>query len=216
MQGKYRYGMLLVILLVMNTFSARAQKMSGPLAPPTTPHHQIATFAGGCFWCMEPPFDKTPGVLDTISGYTGGKIQNPTYQQVSRGITRHAEAIRVVYDSSKVTYEKLLDVYWHQINPTTPNRQFVDVGPQYRTAIFYHTPQQKEAAEASKNALDKSKRFKAAIVTEIVPAGAFWPAEDYHQNYYLTHPYKYKFYRWNSGRDQYIEQIWGTAPEMQK
>lgn len=205
-------GLACILLLMMGFMSKHnSSAAAAPLAPPSNPHYHIATFAGGCFWCMEPPFDKVDGVVETIAGYTGGWVKNPTYQQVSRGFTGHAESVRVVFDSRKVTYEKLLDVYWHQINPTTLNRQFVDVGSQYRTAIFYHNEAQKQAALKSKAALEKANRFKAPIVTEIVPAGDFWPAEDYHQNYYLKHPHKYKFYRWNSGRDQYIKSIWGKS-----
>ncbi|PKL74901.1 MAG: peptide-methionine (S)-S-oxide reductase [Candidatus Melainabacteria bacterium HGW-Melainabacteria-1] len=182
-----------------------------PLAPPTDTRYRIATFAGGCFWCMEPPFDKLDGVLSTTSGYTGGQTKNPTYQQVTSGNTGHTEAVRIVYDPNRVSYQKLLDVFWRQINPTTPDRQFVDVGSQYRTGIYYHSEEQKQLALKSRATLDKSKRFGAPIVTEIKPAGPFWPAEDYHQNYYKTHPTKYQFYRWNSGRDQYLDKIWGAG-----
>ena len=183
---------------------------ASPLGPPPK-GYQLATFAGGCFWCMEGPFDALEGVITTTSGYTGGQAQNPSYEQVSSGSTGHAEAIRVLFDPKKVSYPKLLDVYWHQINPTTPNRQFVDVGSQYRTAIYYHSEEQKKQALKSKADLEKSHRFGAPIVTEIVPAGPFWQAEEYHQDYYRKHPYKYNFYRWNSGRDQYLEKIWGKV-----
>lgn len=168
-----------------------------------------ATFAGGCFWCMEPPFDKLEGVFETISGYTGGHKQNPTYEEVSMGTTGHAEAVQVVYDPDKISYEKLLEVFWRNIDPTTPDRQFCDVGHQYRTAIFYHDEEQKRLALASKAALEENKPFKEPIVTEIVPASEFYPAEDYHQDYYQKNPLRYKFYRYSCGRDQRLEGLWG-------
>ncbi|MGE0827459.1 MAG: peptide-methionine (S)-S-oxide reductase MsrA [Candidatus Binatia bacterium] len=171
----------------------------------------IATFAGGCFWCMEPPFDKLDGVISTTSGYTGGHQKNPTYQEVSAGITGHAESVQVAYDPAKVTYEKLLDVFWHNVDPLTPNAQFCDHGTQYRTAIFYHNEDQKRLAEASKKALEKSGRFSKPIVTEIVPASEFYPAEDYHQDYYQKNPIRYKVYRYNCGRDHILAERWGTT-----
>jgi methionine-S-sulfoxide reductase len=169
----------------------------------------VATFAGGCFWCMEPPFDKLDGVQSTTSGYMGGVEEGPTYKEVSAGKTGHAEAVQVRYDPSKVSYEKLLEVFWMQVDPTTPGRQFVDVGRQYRTVIFYHDEEQKRLAEESKAKLDKSGRYDGPIVTQIVPAGIFWLAEDYHQDYYKKNPIRYKFYRFNSGRDQFLKKIWG-------
>ncbi|MEY4728880.1 MAG: hypothetical protein RL020_38, partial [Pseudomonadota bacterium] len=147
-----------------------------------------ATFAGGCFWCMEPPFDKLDGVISTTSGYTGGQKLNPTYEEVSAGRTGHAEAMQIVYDPKKVSYEKLLEVFWHNVDPTIKDAQFCDHGNQYRTGIFVHDEQQKLAAENSKTALDKSKPFKAALVTEITAATQFYPAEDYHQDYYMKNP----------------------------
>jgi len=171
-----------------------------------------ATFAGGCFWCMEPPYDKLPGVISTTSGYIGGQKPSPTYEEVSSGRTGHAEAVQVVYDPKKVSYEQLLDVFWHNIDPTVKNQQFCDVGSQYRTGIFYHDDEQKRLAEASKAALEKSKPFKAPIVTEITRAGEFYPAEEYHQDYYLKNPVRYKFYRNGCGRDARLEQLWGRAP----
>lgn len=172
---------------------------------------EVATFAGGCFWCMEHPFDVLPGVISTTSGYTGGHTDHPTYEQVSSGATGHAESIQVRFDPKRISYKQLLDVYWHNSDPTTPNRQFCDVGTQYRPAIFYHSEAQRLTAEASKAALMKDKRFDGAIVTEIVPAGRFWPAEEYHQNYYLKNPIRYKWYRFNCRRDQRLQQLWGTA-----
>jgi methionine-S-sulfoxide reductase len=168
-----------------------------------------ATFAGGCFWCMEHPFDELPAVVSTTSGYTGGTEKNPTYRQVSSGKTGHAESVEILYDSSKISYEKLLDVFWRNIDPTTPDRQFVDVGPQYRTAIFYHDEGQKNLALASKEKFEKTGKFGKPIVTQIVPAAEFYPAEEYHQDYYKKNPVRYKVYRFFSGRDQYLEKVWG-------
>jgi len=171
-----------------------------------------ATFAGGCFWCMEPPFDKLNGVVSTTSGYTGGNKTDPTYEEVSSGGTGHAESVEVLYDPAKISYERLLDVFWHNVDPTTRDREFCDTGHQYRTAIFYHDETQKRLAEESKAALERSKPFKDPIVTEIVAAGRFYPAEEYHQDYYKKNPVRYKFYRYNCGRDQRLEQLWGKAP----
>lgn len=168
-----------------------------------------ATFAGGCFWCMESPFDKLDGVVSVTVGYTGGHTGKPTYEAVSAGGTGHAESIEVVFDPAKIGYAQLLDVFWHNIDPTAPNRQFCDVGTQYRTAIFYHDAEQKALAEASKKGLEKSGRLPGPIVTEIVPAGEFWPAEEYHQHYYKKNPIRYKFYRYNCGRDRRLEELWG-------
>ncbi len=170
-----------------------------------------ATFAGGCFWCMEPPFDKLPGVVSTTSGYTGGKKANPTYREVSDGETGHAEAVQIVYDPAKVTYEQLLNVFWHNIDPTVRDQQFCDHGSQYRTGIFVHNDEQKKLATVSRESLMKSKPFKADVVTEIVAATTFYPAEDYHQDYYLKNPVKYKFYRFNCGRDARLKELWGEA-----
>ncbi|ATX81017.1 peptide-methionine (S)-S-oxide reductase [Mariprofundus ferrinatatus] len=172
-----------------------------------------ATFAAGCFWCMEHPFDELDGVISTTSGYTGGSKRNPSYQEVSAGSTGHTEAIQIVFDPARVSYAKLLEVYWRNSDPTTANRQFCDVGSQYRPAIFYHNGQQHELAQASKLKIEKTKSFAAPLVTEIVEAGEFWPAEEYHQNYYLKNPIRYKFYRYNCGRDQRLEQLWGASHE---
>ncbi|MDN5849615.1 MAG: peptide-methionine (S)-S-oxide reductase MsrA [Nitrococcus sp.] len=173
-----------------------------------------ATFAGGCFWCMEPPFDKLDGVKSTTSGYTGGHLKNPTYEQVSGGDTGHAEAIRIIYDPTKVSYQKLLDVFWHNIDPLDAGGAFCDRGDQYRSAIFYHTAAQKRLAEASRNKLEASGRFKEPIVTEIVPAGPFYAAEAYHQNYYRKNPIRYKFYRFTCGRDRRLQELWGDQAEL--
>ena len=169
-----------------------------------------AIFAGGCFWCMEHPFDELDGVISTTSGYTGGHVANPTYHQVSSGTTGHAEAVQVVYDPAKVGYDKLLEVFWHNVDPLDAGGQFCDRGSQYRTGIFYTTEEQRRLAEASKKALEDSGRLPAPIVTEIVEAGPFYPAEDYHQDYYKTNPVRYKFYRFTCGRDQRLEEVWGA------
>jgi len=168
-----------------------------------------AIFAGGCFWCMEPPFEKLKGVKEVISGYIGGFKENPTYKEVSAGTTGHCEAVQVIYDPQEISYEALLDVFWHNIDPTTPDRQFVDVGNQYRAEIFYHNEEQKRLAENSKKKWDASGIFGQPIVTEITSASTFYPAEEYHQDYYKKNPWQYKFYRFGSGRDQYLEKIWG-------
>jgi len=171
-----------------------------------------ATFAGGCFWCMEAPFDKLDGVISTTSGYAGGQLKDPTYEQVSAGGTGHAEVVEIVYDPKQVSYEKLLEVFWKNIDPTVKNSQFCDIGSQYRSAIFYHDDGQRRLAEASKAALEKSKPFSGVIVTEIVRASAFYPAEVYHQDYYLKNPVRYSFYRNSCGRDQRLKELWGSAP----
>jgi methionine-S-sulfoxide reductase len=180
-----------------------------PQAPTPPPIQETATFAGGCFWCMEPPFDRLEGVVSVVSGYTGGMTPNPTYEQVCSGTTGHAEAVQVVYDPSKIAYERLLEAFWKNIDPTTPNAQFADRGTQYRTAIFYHTPEQQQHALASKEALARSGTFNQPIVTEIVPAGPFYPAEGRHQDYYKKHPIHYKLYRIGSGRDGFLKRVWG-------
>jgi len=184
-----------------NAADTAAAASSGALAK--------ATFAGGCFWCMEPPYDKFDGVVSTTSGYIDGHTKNPTYEAVSAGGTGHAEAIEVAYDPARISYAKLLDVFWRNIDPTVRNRQFCDVGDQYRSAIFYHDAEQQRLAEQSKVALEKSKPFPQPIVTEIVAAGVFTPAEAYHQDYYLKNPLRYKFYRYQCGRDQRLEELWG-------
>jgi len=171
---------------------------------------EIATFAGGCFWCMEPPFDKLDGVIFTTSGYTGGKTKNPSYEEVSAGNTGHAESVRIVYDPSKTSYSRLLEVFWHNIDPTALNRQFCDSGNQYRSAIFYHNEIQKKLALESKLALKKTKPFQAPIVTEITPASEFYPAEEYHQDYYRKNPIRYKYYRRSCGRDKRLKELWGN------
>ncbi len=167
-----------------------------------------ATFAGGCFWCMQGPFDATEGVISTDVGYTGGKKENPSYEEVSTGKTGHAEAIEIIFDPEKVSYEELLEIFWRNIDPTTQNQQFADKGTQYRTAIFYHDQKQKELAEKSKMELQKSGMFDKPIVTEIVPASKFYSAEEYHQEYYAKNPQHYQMYKVGSGRSAFIERMW--------
>jgi peptide-methionine (S)-S-oxide reductase len=196
-------------LLLLNAHAGAQAPVPAPGAGPAT---AIATFAGGCFWCMEPPFDKLEGVIATTSGYMGGAERNPSYEQVSAGATGHAEVVQVSYDPRRVSYDKLLEVFWRNVDPTTPNRQFCDVGRQYRSAIFYRDEAQRRAAEASLAKVRETKRFAGPIVTEIVEAGEFWPAEDYHQDYYLRNPLRYKFYRTGCGRDARLEELWGPMP----
>lgn len=170
-----------------------------------------AIFAGGCFWCMQEAFEKVDGVVEVTAGYAGGTVAKPTYEQVSAGGTGHAESVEVKYDPRKITYARLLDVFWHNVDPVTPERQFCDAGHQYRSAIFYRDDGQRRAAEASKRALEDSKRFSQPIVTEIVAAGTFYPAEEYHQDYYKKNPARYHFYKFNCGRAQRLEELWGKS-----
>ena len=183
---------------------------AGAAAQAQAPATAKATFAGGCFWCVEADFDKLPGVLSTTSGYIGGRVANPSYDQVSSKGTGHAEAVEIVYDPAKVSYEQLLQHFWHNIDPTTKDAQFCDQGSPYRTAIFAHGDAQLRAAQASKAALEKNKPFKQPIVTEIVAAGPFYAAEESHQDYYRKNPVRYKFYRSNCGRDERLKQLWGA------
>jgi peptide-methionine (S)-S-oxide reductase len=180
-------------------------------AVPQTAKTEKATFAGGCFWCMEAPFDKLPGVVSVTPGYSGGQVKNPTYEQVSAGGTGHAESVQIVYDPAKITYAALLDVFWHNIDPTVKDRQFCDVGSQYRSAIFYQGEEQHRAALQSKAALERNKPFPGAVVTEITPAGAFYQAEEYHLHYYKKNPLRYKYYRSSCGRDRRLKELWGSA-----
>ena len=197
-----RLQCLLALLCCMLLGPAHAQQK-------VPPGYEIATFAGGCFWCMEPPYDEIPGVNSTTSGYIGGQKKNPTYEEVSSGRTGHTEAVQVVYDPKKVTYQQLLDIFWPNIDPTTPNAQFCDHGSQYRSGIFYHNEEQMRLALASRDKVERTKRFREPIVTEISKATTFYVAEDYHQDYYKKNPLRYKFYRTNCGRDQRLEQLWG-------
>jgi len=174
----------------------------------STGSHEKATFAGGCFWCMESPFEKLEGVKQVISGYTDGHKENPTYKEVSSGTTGHLESIQVIYDPAKTAYSELLDVFWRQVDPTDPGGQFVDRGQQYTTAIYYHSTEQKELAESSKKILNDSGIYDQSLVTPIKKASTFYPAEEYHQDYYKKNPIRYKYYRYNSGRDRYLKKIW--------
>jgi len=186
--------------------------MAGDAGPVKASAQPMATaiFAGGCFWCVEADFEKLTGVVEAESGYTGGPLANPTYEQVSHGGTGHAESVRVIYDPSKITYEKLLDYFWHHIDPTVKDRQFCDVGSQYRSAIFYRNEAERKAAEASKAALERKGQF-ARIYTEIAPAGPFYLAEGYHQDYYKKNPIRYKYYRNSCGRDARVNEVWGAS-----
>ncbi|BAQ60369.1 peptide methionine sulfoxide reductase MsrA [Geminocystis sp. NIES-3708] len=179
-----------------------------PFAHANTDKIEKATFAGGCFWCMESPFDEMKGVLSTTSGYTGGNVKNPTYKQVSNGKTGHTEAVEIKYDSKLVNYSQLLTVFWKNIDPTVQNRQFCDVGNQYRSGIFYHNETQKKLAQETKQKVEK--QLKKKIFTEIKPASNFYVAEDYHQDYYKKNPLLYKYYRYRCGRDQRLKEIWGN------
>ena len=194
---------VVAVLVAAATGAALAQP-----AERSAPPHALATFAGGCFWCVEADFDKVPGVVSTTSGYTGGKVDNPNYNQVSAGGTGHTEAVEIAFDPSKVGYQKLLDVFWRNHDPLAKDRQFCDRGDQYRPAIFYHDEEQRKLAEASKKAVQE-KLAPRVVQTEIVKAGAFFKAEDYHQDYYEKNPVRYKFYRYNCGRDQRLEELWG-------
>lgn len=169
-----------------------------------------AYFAGGCFWCMEEAFEKVEGVITVVSGYMGGTVANPTYEQVSAGQTGHAETVEVTYDPAKVSYQRLLDAFWHNVDPLTPNAQFCDHGSQYRSAVFYGNEEEKRLAEESKSAIEGSKRFAEPIVTQIVMAATFYPAEEYHQDFYKKNPIRYKFYKFNCGRAERLEKLWGN------
>jgi peptide-methionine (S)-S-oxide reductase len=203
--------LLLCTLFIGSAIAADSavQNVATSVGEPAT--LETATFAGGCFWCMEGPFDVLEGVISTTSGYTGGQLANPNYEQVSAGGTGHAESVEVVFDPRRVTYEKLLEVFWHNIDPTVADQQFCDHGDQYRTAIFYHNDGQRQAADASLAALEQSKPFKAPIRTQLVKAAPFYPAEEYHQDYYKKNPVRYKFYRYNCGRDQRLTELWGSS-----
>ncbi len=170
---------------------------------------EIAVFAGGCFWCMQHSFDKLNGIISTTVGYTGGHNENPTYEEVCSGETGHTEAIEIQFDPAQITYSELLDIFWKNIDPTTPNRQFADIGSQYRTVIFYHNEEQKQIAELSKDEIGRSGIHDKPIVTEIIPASVFWAAEEYHQEYYKKSPDRYKRYNSGSGRERYLKKTWG-------
>lgn len=203
----------LALFVGLAVVACSGQTQSTTIATPaaTVPGQAKAIFAGGCFWCVESDFDKVPGVLSTTSGYTGGKTANPNYQEVSSNMTGHAEAVEVVFDPSRVNYAQLVEHFWRTIDPTTRDRQFCDVGSPYRSAIYALDAEQLRIAQASRAALEKDKPFKAPIVTEITRADTFYRAEEYHQDYYLKNPVRYKFYRTGCGRDARLEQLWGKA-----
>jgi len=198
----------LLVAGVIMAASASLAAEEGPAKTAAGKRLEKATFAGGCFWCMQPPFDHLDGVVSTTAGYTGGQKKNPTYEEVSAGGTGHAESVEVLYDPARVSYARLLEVFWHNIDPLTANRQFCDAGNQYRSAIFYHDETQRRLAEESKSTLEKARGWK--IVTGIVPAGEFYPAEEYHQGYYKKNPLRYKFYRTGCGRDGRLRELWGA------
>ena len=200
------FSALVLALLVLVNLSGVSQGISN-----SGSSQAKATFAGGCFWCMEEAFEKVEGVVSVISGYTGGQVENPSYEQVSAGGTGHTESIEVLYDASKVTYAQLLEVFWKNVDPTTPNAQFCDHGNQYRTAIFYHDEIQKQLIDESLQEIEISKNFPEAIVTEISPASVFYTAEEYHQDFYTKNPIRYKYYKWNCGRVKRLEQLWGNS-----
>jgi peptide-methionine (S)-S-oxide reductase len=200
---------LLIGAIAWALLAAAPAALRGPAPQTSSEGYRTATFAGGCFWCMEPPFDELPGVISTTSGYTGGRTKSPTYEDVSAGHTGHAEAVDVVYDPARISYEQLLEVFWKNIDPITPNRQFCDVGSQYRAAIFYHGDEQRRLAEESKRAIESSGRFDKPIVTEILPAGPFYKAEEYHQDYYKKNPIRFNFYKFSCGRARRLAELWG-------
>jgi len=197
---------LLALLLIFAGSWVFAEKMQA--SDEANDQTATAIFAGGCFWCMEPPFDKLEGVISTISGYSGGHTENPTYKQVSSETTGHYEVLKVTYDPNKVDYETLLNVFWHNVDPLDPSGQFCDKGESYRTAIFYNSDEQKKLAESSKQKLVDEKIFQQEVVTEILEAKKFYPAEDYHQDYYQKNPLRYKYYRFSCGRDERLEELW--------
>lgn len=200
------FAALLATVLMPGLWGAAGSGAAGVADPPGS---QVAIFAGGCFWCVEADFDKVPGVLSTTSGYIGGHLERPTYKQVTSGSTGHTEAVRIVFDPNKVSYDRLLFVFWRTIDPVTKDAQFCDYGSQYRTGIFATSDAQLQKALASKAALEQSGRLKRPIVTEILPAGPFYPAEDYHQDYYRKDPLRYNLYRFNCGRDARLDALWG-------
>ena len=211
-RGPLSAAALLLAGLLSACGPSSAETSQAPAAMPSESSSldaAVAVFAGGCFWCTEADFDKLPGVLSTTSGYIGGHLANPSYEQVSAGRSGHIEAVQVRYDPAKTSYAKLLEAYWPTIDPVTANAQFCDHGPQYRSAIFYGTAEEQALAEASKTALQASGRFSQPIVTEILPATSFYPAEDYHQDYYQKNPLRYAYYRNGCGRDKRLEQLWG-------
>ena len=202
-----------LLLLTSGVIGPHPRRQAGPAAAPVaTAGQQVATFAGGCFWSMQKAFDGVAGIVSTTAGYSGGSTANPNYQDVETGSTGHAESVQLIYDPARISYQGLLDIYWHHIDPLTPNAAFCDHGPQYRSIIFYGDGEQRRLAEASKQALDQSHRFRTPIVTAIQPATAFYPAEEYHQMFYKKNPVRYEAYRIGCGRDERIRELWGESP----
>jgi len=199
---------VIIALLAISSYAETNQPAPSKAKPENL---SVATFAGGCFWCTESDFEKLPGVYEVISGFSGGHVANPRYEEVSKGTTGHVESVQVYYDPTIISYEALLDAFWRMVNPTDNEGQFVDRGEQYRTLIFYHTEEQKAIAEHSRQLLNESKRYSAPVITEIRKFEAFYPAEEYHQDYYKNNPIRYKYYRFQSGRDQYLEKTWGAS-----
>lgn len=198
-----------LLLLALSLFIMPALAANQTNIPSPDQHNEIAIFAGGCFWCMEPPFDKIDGVLSTTSGYTSGHKENPTYKEVSAGTTGHTEAIQIVFDPNKISYAELLEVFWKNIDPVAVDRQFCDRGTQYRSGIYYRDTAQEQAARQSLQQLEQNKPFEGEITTEIVAATKFYPAEEYHQDYYIKNPLRYKYYRYSCGRDKRLSELWG-------
>jgi peptide methionine sulfoxide reductase msrA/msrB len=213
MKSIFMLAMMLILMISGCQRAGSAPQKAGDEMGKEDKMFPVATFAGGCFWCTEADFEKLPDVVKVISGYTGGTKENPTYEEVSSGTTGHVEAIQVYYDPSKMTYRELLDFFWKHVDPTDSDGQFVDRGLQYRSVIFYHDEEQKRLAEKSKEALSRSGKFKKPIVTEVLKFNRFYEAEEYHQDYYKKNPLRYKFYRYNSGRDQYSKEVWGKEME---
>lgn len=215
MKGILLVSSLMFVGFIFAVWEASHGNQSEPSAPRVVGHEGLprATFAGGCFWCTESDFEKLDGVVDVISGYTGGEVENPSYQAVSSGSTGHVEAVQIIYDPARITYKELLDYFWRHVDPTDADGQFVDRGAQYLSAIFYQDDEQKRLAEESKRQLEMSGRFKRPIATRIIRFTKFYPAEDYHQDYYKKNPIRYNLYRFNSGRDQFLARQWGKEEQ---
>ena len=211
MKYQYKYVWLLAFTLCVLIFSSLVWPDDKQILDQNNTKVKTAIFAGGCFWCMEPPYDKLDGVLSTESGYTGGHINNPTYKQVSKDNTGHYEAVKIIYDPTQVNYETLLAVFWHNVDPLNERGQFCDNGDSYRTAIFYLDEEQQKLAIQSKNKLDQSEYFNEPVVTKLLPAKTFFPAEDYHQDYYQKNPIRYNYYRFACGRDKRLKELWGES-----
>ncbi|PCF94464.1 peptide-methionine (S)-S-oxide reductase MsrA [Vreelandella nigrificans] len=208
----YARPLTLCVIAAASLGSASIQAQSNQaqpnqIQPNQTQSNAVATFAGGCFWCMEPPYDRQTGVISTRSGYTGGERENPTYQEIGRGDTGHAQAVEVIFNPEELSYAQLLEIFWYNVDPFAVDQQFCDVGTQYRSAIFYHDDKQRELAEATKAEIEQ--RFDREVATQIMPASEFWEAEEYHQAYYQKNPLRYRFYRHSCGRDNRLEEVWG-------